>query len=101
MSILDAFNRQYAGREFIYRSKYGRTRGVVKEITLQQNFIMNEDRENAMLYLVNKAKGRGDMKKPEMKGEEPYMAYQPVFQIISTKGIVYDLVDCFFIEDEN
>ncbi len=95
-----ALNNTYAGKEFIYKSKYGRTKGVVDEIILQTTFIMDEDREKALIYGVNQVKGRGDMKKPEIKGEVSYMAFQPTFHIKSTKGIIYDLTDCYFIETE-
>ena len=93
-----AMNNTFAGKEFVYKSKYGRTRGIVEEITLQENFIMDEDSEKSLVYFANHAKGRGDMEKPELKGEEKYMAFQPTFHIRSTNGVFYDLKDCFFLE---
>ena len=93
-----AMNETYSGKEFVYKSKYGRTRGIVAEITLQENFIMDEDSEKTLVYFANHAKGRGDMEKPESKGGERYMASQPKFQIKSTNGVFYDLEDCFFLE---
>jgi hypothetical protein len=95
-----AMNKTFAGKEFVYKSKYGRTRGIAEEIHLQETFIMDEDSEKSLAYFANQAKGRGDMEKPELKGEERYMAFQPKFQIKSTNGIFYDLEDCFFIENK-
>ncbi len=95
-----AMNNTFAGKEFVYKSKYGRTRGIVEEIILQESFIMDEDSEKSLVYFANHAKGRGDMEKPVLKGEEKYMAFQPKFQIKSTNGVFYDLEDCFFLEKD-
>jgi hypothetical protein len=94
-----ALNNTYVGKEFIYKSKYGRTRGIVQEFIVNESFIMDEDSENALAYLANHKKGRGDMEKPERKSSVRYMAFQPTFHIRSTNGVIYDLKDCFFIEN--
>jgi len=61
---------------------------------------MDEDREMSLLYHVNHSvKGDGKMEKPELKGTEKYMAFQPTFKIKSTNGVMYDLDECYFIEE--
>ena len=96
--IIDAFNEVYVGRGFVYKSKYGRTNGIVKRISAQQSFIFDEDTENSIKYVVDHSvKGTKTMEKPETKDEIQYIAFQPTFQIESTNGIFYDLKECYFL----
>jgi len=98
--IINAFNETYVGRGFIYKSKYGRTNGVVKSISIQQSFIFDEDTENSLKYFVDHSvKGSKTMEKPEPKKDIQYMAFQPTFHIESTNGVFYDLKECYFLEN--
>ena len=97
-AIVEAYNQIYVGKDFIYKSKYGRTKGVVKRIYSSEIFILDEDAEKMVKYRVNHSpKGDGTMEKPELKGEERYMALQPQFHIESTKGVHYKFSECYFI----
>lgn len=97
--ILQAFNEAYVGKEFVYKSKYGRTKGVVQSIYSSASFIIDEDSENMLLYAVDHSvKGTKTKEKPEPKGTVKYMATQPNFHIRSTNGVTYDLIDCYFID---
>jgi hypothetical protein len=106
-TIEKSFNDLYVGKEFIYKSKYGRTKGIVKSIKVNQSFIFDEDTQNSLAYVVDHSvKGTKTMEKPVLKGEERYMAFQPQIIIESTNGILYELKDCYFklekdLEDEN
>lgn len=96
--IEEAYNQVYAGRDFIYKSKYGRTRGVVKNIYISMTFIMDEDSEKKIAYSVDHSmKGTKTMEKPELTGVEKYMAFRPEFNIESTNGVHYKLSECYFI----
>ncbi len=96
--IEEVFNQVYVGREFIYKSKYGRTRCVVKRIYSSITSLMDEDSELKLKYVVNHSpKGNKTMDKPELKGVEYYIATQPIFHVESTKGVHYNFVDCYFI----
>lgn len=95
--ITDVFNKIYVGKEFIYKSKYGRTKGIVKRVYRTENFIVDEDSEKKILYKVNHSpKGDGTMEKPELKGDDYYMASRPELHIESTNGVHYEFNECFF-----
>ena len=97
--IVEAFNQMYAGKQFVYKSKYGRVIGVVESIYTSGSFILDEDSENILVYKVNHSvKGDKTMEKPEPKKTFKYMATQPNFHIRSTNGVTYDLKDCYFID---
>ena len=97
--IVEAFNKMYAGKEFVYKSKYGRVLGVVDNIYTSTSFILDEESENMLMYRVNHSvKGDKTMEKPEPKKTIKYMATQPNFHIRSTNGVTYDLKDCYFID---
>lgn len=97
-NIEKAFNEVYTGKEFIYKSKYGRTRCVAKRIYRSETFIVDEDAEKMVKYRVNHSpKGDGTMEKPDLKGEERYMAFQPQFHVESTNGVHYKFTECYFI----
>lgn len=102
-TIQTSFNDLYVGKEFIYKSKYGRTKGIVKSIKVNQSFIFDEDTQNSLTYVADHSvKGTKTMEKPVPNGEERYIAIQPQIIIESTNGILYDLIDCYFLsENEN
>jgi hypothetical protein len=99
-TIQTSFNDLYVGKEFIYKSKYGRTKGIVKSIKVNQSFIFDEDTQNSLRYIADHSvKGTKKMEKPVLIGEERYMAFQPQIIIESTNGIFYDLKECYFIKN--
>lgn len=102
-TIEKTFNDLYVGREFIYKSKYGRTKGIVKSIKVNQSFIFDEGTQNSLAYIADHSvKGTKTMEKPVPNNEERYIAIQPQINIESTNGILYELKDCYFLsENEN
>jgi hypothetical protein len=100
--IVKEFNKLFKGREFVYKSKYGRTRGIIVDsIYVTETFILDEDSEKTLGYRIDHSvKGTKTMEKPEQKGTEFYMASRPEFMIRSTKGNIYKLDECFFINNK-
>ncbi len=98
--ITKAYSDVYVGKEFIYISKYGRAKGVVKRVFRTENFILDEDSEKKILYKVNHSqKGDGTMEKPKLKGEDHYMASRPELHIESTNGVFYKFEECYFLNN--
>lgn len=96
-AIVGAYNQIYVGKDFIYKSKYGRTKGVVKQIYSSGELLIDEDSEMILKYrLDHSPKGTGTMDKPELKGVDKYIATQPIFHVESTKGVHYKFTDCYF-----
>jgi len=95
--ILAAYNSLYVGREFIYKSKYGHVKGIVESIRGSNSFIFNEDIET----LLARLKTKQPSEKPTTQNKIEYIAYQPQFMVVSTKGVIYEFKECFFIIKEN
>lgn len=96
--IEEAYNQVYVGKEFIYKSKYGRTKGIVKRIYSSGTLLFDEDSEMKLKYSVDHSpKGTRTMDKPELKGVDKYIATQPIFHVESTKGVHYKFSECYFI----
>lgn len=95
--ILAAYNSLYAGREFVYRSKYGHVKGIVESIRGNNSFIFDEDTEE----LLARLKTKQPSKKPTTQNKIEYIAYQPQFMVVSTRGVIYEFKECFFIIEEN
>ena len=95
--ILDAYNSLYADREFIYKSKYGQVKGIVESIRGSNSFIFNEGIEKLLVRLKTKQPSE----KPTTQNKIEYIAYQPQFMVVSTKGVIYEFKECFFIIEEN
>lgn len=102
-TIQTSFNDLYVGKEFIYKSKYGRTKGIVKSVKVNKSFIFDEDTQNSLSYIADHSvKGTKTLEKPVLSGEKRYIALQPQILIESTNGVIYELKDCYFLtEDEN
>jgi hypothetical protein len=99
--LIKELNNIYRGCEFVRKSKYGRVKGVVGSVFITQEFIMDEDSEKKIIFHVNHSpKGDKTMEKPKLKGEEIYMAFKPKFHVESTKGVVYDFEECYFLNVE-
>lgn len=91
-------NNEFKGRTFIYKSKYGRTKGIVENIFASDTILLDEDTENRLAYLFNHSvKGDKTMERPESKGTEEYTASRPEFHVRSTNGIIYGFNECYFI----
>ena len=95
--ILAAYNSLYAGREFVYRSKYGQVKGIVESIRGNNSFIFDEDTEKLLARLKTKQLSE----KPTTQNKIEYIAYQPQFMVVSTRGVIYEFKECFFIIEEN
>lgn len=99
-SVTRELEKTLKGKTFVYKSKYGRTKGIVESVHAISTFILDEDSEKKISYRVNHSvKGDKTMEKPELKDTEFYMASRPDFRIVSTKGVTYDFNECFFIEE--
>jgi hypothetical protein len=100
-TVIKELENLLKGKTFVYKSKYGRTQGVVESVHAMSTFILDEDSEKKLSYRVNHSvKGDKTMEKPELKGTSFYMASRPDFRIVSTNGITYDYTECFFITNE-
>lgn len=97
--VLDALNEVYAGREFMYKSKYGGfTKCVCESIVSSYNVQMDEDTTNVLKYHIDHSvKGTKTMDLPEMKGTPKWIAANEVFSVISTVGNVYEWDECYFL----
>jgi hypothetical protein len=95
--ILAAYNSLYAGREFVYRSKYGQVKGIVESIRGNNSFIFDEDTEKLLIRLKTKQ----EIGKSLTQNKIEYIAYQPQFMVVSTRGVIYEFKECFFIIEEN
>lgn len=99
--LREILNKIYKGKEFVRKGKYGRVKGIVESVMVQQSFIFDEDTQKKLLYKVNHSvKGDKTMEKPTLEGEEFYTAYQPKFIIVSTNGVHYDFEECYLLDNE-
>lgn len=97
--ILNLMNNYYMGKTFVYKSKHGgRTEGVCEKVVSHTSFICNENLEVSFKNNLNNIKNgetpnniKGGLTKDNF-----YFANQIVYQVISSKGITYDLTEIYF-----
>jgi hypothetical protein len=100
--ILNAYQSDLIGKEFIYLSKYGsETRGIIENIHITHTMNSDINLNNAMQYLVDQSvKGSKTMEKPEKVDVPKWIGYRPEISIISTTGNVYNINEIYIIINE-
>lgn len=89
--ILNLMNNYYMDKTFVYKSKHGgRTEGVCEKVVSHTSFICNENLNN-----IKNGETPNNIKGGLTK-DNFYFANQIVYQVISSKGITYDLTEIYF-----
>lgn len=100
--ILNLMNKYYMGKTFVYKSKHGgRTEGLCEKVVSYVSFICNEEFESFFKTNLGNIKngeygGTPNNIKGELTKDNFYFANQIVYQVISSKGITYDLTEIYF-----